>query len=285
MNTELSLNRKVLKVLGKDKSASIGITIIIFTALIAIFAQWIAPYDPNAAADTAQRLAMPGTPGHLLGTDDQGRDLLSRIIFGTRTSLFSAIVPVVISALISVCLGIIAGFFQGKIGNTLMRIMDVFFAFPSVLLAIAVAAILGPGLLNVCVAMVIVRIPYMTRIVYTDTVQEMQKEYVEAAQAYGMSKRTIMFREIMPNVLPSLIVYSATLCGVTIVTVAGLSFIGLGVQPPTADWGLMASEGQNVLMQGDPYVTLFPGLEIIILAFAFSTLGDWLRDLLDPTQK
>ncbi|MCO7174880.1 ABC transporter permease [Sporolactobacillus kofuensis] len=285
MNTELSWGSKVMRIFGKDKTAALGITIIIVTALVAIFADWLSPYGPNSAADTAQRLAMPGTAGHLFGTDDQGRDILSRIIYGTRTSLFSSIVPVVISAVVSMCLGIIAGFFQGRIGNSLMRIMDVFFAFPSVLLAIAIAAILGPGLLNVCIAMVIVRIPYMTRIVYTDTIQEMQKEYVEASRAYGMGRAAVMFREIMPNVLPSLIVYSATLCGVTIVTVAGLSFIGLGVQPPTADWGLMASEGQNVLMQGDPYVTLFPGLAIIILAFAFSTLGDWLRDLLDPTQK
>lgn len=285
MNTELSWSGKALKLFIEDKMASLGIFIIILTTLVAILAPWLAPYHPNVAAENAQRLMMPGSAGHILGTDEQGRDVLSRMIFGTRTSLFSAIVPVVISAVISAFLGITAGFFQGKIGNALMRIMDVFFAFPSVLLAVAVAAILGPGLLNVCIAMVIVRIPYMTRVVYTDTVQESQKDYVEASKAYGMSRLTIMFREIMPNVLPSLIVYSTTLCGVTIVTVAGLSFIGLGVQPPTSDWGLMASEGQNVLMQGDPFVTLFPGIAIIALAFAFSTLGDWLRDLLDPTLK
>ncbi|MCI1882438.1 MAG: ABC transporter permease [Sporolactobacillus sp.] len=281
----LKLRKRILIAIRKNKMASVGITIILFTLAASIFAPWLAPHDPNSTAEQAQRLLNPGSSGHLLGTDEQGRDILSRIVFGTRTSLFSAIVPVVISAMISAVIGIIAGLFQGRIGNLLMRVMDVFFAFPSVLLAIAIAAILGPGLLNVCVAMVIVRIPYMTRVVYTDTVQESQKEYIEAAKAYGMSQFNIMFREILPNVLSSLIVYSATLCGVTIITVAGLSFIGLGVQPPTSDWGLMASEGQNVLMQGDPYVTLFPGLAIILLAFAFSTLGDWLRDLLDPTLK
>lgn len=285
MNSELSLTKKVVRIFLKDKTAGVGMAIILLTIIVAIFAQWLAPYGPNDAANNAQRLAMPGTSGHLLGTDSQGRDILSRLIFGTRTSIFSAIVPVVISAIISIIIGITAGFFQGKIGNLLMRIMDIFFAFPSVLLAIAVAAILGPGLLNVCIAMVIVRIPYMTRVVYTDAVQESQKEYVEAARAFGFNKLTIMFKEILPNVLPSIIVYSATLSGVTIVTVAGLSFIGLGVQPPMADWGLMASEGQNVLMQGDPFVTLFPGLAILVLAFSFSTLGEWLRNLFDPTTK
>ena len=163
-----------------------------------------------------------------------------------------------------------------------MRVIDIFFAFPAVLLAIAIAAILGPGLLNVIIAMIIVRIPYMTRVVYTDVLQESQKEYVEAAKAFGIGELEIMFKQILPNVLPSLIAYATTLAGVTIVTVAGLSFIGLGVQPPTADWGRMASDVSKVLMQGYPHVTFIPGIAIFILSFAFSMIGDGLRNALDP---
>ncbi|MFC0273437.1 ABC transporter permease [Metabacillus herbersteinensis] len=265
-----------------DKMATIGAVIILFSLILAVIAPWVSPYDPNVVAEGSARLMPPGSEGHLFGTDHQGRDILSRIIFGTQTSLISAVVPVIIAAIISICLGVIAGYYQGIVGNVIMRIMDIFFAFPAVLLAIAIAAILGPGLLNVIIAMIIVRIPYMTRVVYTDTLQESQKEYVEAAKAFGLGKVEIMFKQILPNVLPSLIAYSTTLAGVTIVTVAGLSFIGLGVQPPTADWGRMASDGSEVLMQGHAYVTFIPGIAILILSFAFSMIGDGLRNALDP---
>jgi len=273
------------KAFMNDKMAMFGAVIILFSFALAIFAPWVSPYDPNVVADGSTRLMPPGSEGHLLGTDHQGRDILSRIIFGTQTSLISAVVPVIIAAIISVCLGVMAGYYQGIIGNVIMRVMDVFFAFPAVLLAIAIAAILGPGLLNVIIAMIIVRIPYMTRVVYTDTLQESQKEYVEAAKAFGLSKMEIMFKQILPNVLPSLIAYSTTLAGVTIVTVAGLSFIGLGVQPPTADWGRMASDGSEVLMQGHAFVTFIPGIAILILSFAFSMIGDGLRNALDPYER
>lgn len=169
-----------------DKLAATGAMIILLSIILAVFAPWIAPHDPNAVAEGSTRLMPPGTEGHILGTDQQGRDILSRIIFGTQTSLVSAVVPVIIAAVISVGLGIIAGYYQGFIGSVIMRIMDIFFAFPAVLLAIAIAAILGPGLLNVIIAMIIVRIPYMTRVVYTDTLQESQKEYVEAARHLGL---------------------------------------------------------------------------------------------------
>ncbi|WP_078409053.1 ABC transporter permease [Priestia abyssalis] len=268
-----------------DKAATAGMLIIIGALFVALFAQWIAPYDPNGVAEGSSRLSPPGTDGHLLGTDQQGRDIVSRLIYGTQTSLVSAVIPVLISAVISIVLGIIAGYYQGWIGNAIMRVMDVFFAFPAVLLAIAIAAILGPGLLNVIIAMIIVRIPYMTRVVYTDTLQESQKEYIEAAKSFGVSKLEIMFKQILPNVLPSLIVYSTTIAGVTIITVAGLSFIGLGVQPPNPDWGRMASEGSDVLMQGHAYVTFLPGFAILLLSFAFSMVGDGLRNALDPHER
>ncbi|MBB6446181.1 ABC transporter permease [Bacillus benzoevorans] len=273
------------KAFMNDKIAVAGAAIIGLAIITAVFAPWIASYDPNTVAEGSSRLMAPGSGGHILGTDQQGRDILSRLIFGTQTSLISAVVPVIIAAVISVILGVAAGYYQGFAGSLIMRLMDVFFAFPAVLLAIAIAAILGPGLLNVIIAMIIVRIPYMTRVVYTDTLQESQKEYVEAAKAFGHGNFEIMFKQILPNVLPSLIAYSTTLAGVTIVTVAGLSFIGLGVQPPTADWGRMASDGSKVLMQGHAYVTFIPGIAILILSFAFSMIGDGLRNAMDPYER
>jgi peptide/nickel transport system permease protein len=268
-----------------DKVAVTGAVFIIISVLVAIFPEWIAPYNPNTVAEDSVRLLPPGTEGHLFGTDQQGRDILSRIIYGTQTSLISAIIPVIVSAIISIFIGLVAGYYKGWIGSIIMRVMDIFFAFPAVLLAIAIAAILGPGLLNVIIAMIIVRIPYMTRVVYTDTLQESQKEYVEAAKAFGIRDFEIMVRQILPNVLPSLIVYATTLAGVTIITVAGLSFIGLGVQPPNPDWGRMASEGSSLLMQGHAYVTFLPGVAILLLSFSFSMVGDGLRDALDPRER
>lgn len=266
----------------KDKIATAGLIIILLTCVIALLAPWIAPYDPNSVDAKSTRLLPPGTSGHIFGTDQQGRDILSRIIFGTQTSLLAAFIPVIIAMIVSLIVGIIAGFFQGKIGAFIMRIMDVFFAFPAVLLAIAITAILGPSLWNVIIAMIIVRIPYMTRVVYTDTLQESQKEYVEAARALGENNAEIMFKQIFPNVFPSLVVYGTTLAGVSIVTAASLSFIGIGVQPPIADWGRMASEGSKVLMQGKPFVTFIPGCAIVLLSLAFSVVGDGLRNAFDP---
>ncbi len=269
----------------KDKLAAAGLIVIALAFIAAVFAPWLAPYAPNSVPEGSTRLLPPGTEGHILGTDQQGRDILSRIIFGTRTSLITALIPVLVAMVASLVIGIVAGYFQGWLGNAIMRIMDVFFAFPAVLLAIAIAAILGPGLLNVIIAMIIVRIPYMTRVVYTDTVQESQKEYVEAAKAFGASKLEIMVKQIFPNVFPALVVYGTTLAGVTIVTVAGLSFIGIGVQPPAADWGRMASEGSKFLMQGHPFVTFMPGLAIVLLSLSFSVVGDGLRNAFDPYER
>ncbi|ALS21104.1 MULTISPECIES: ABC transporter permease [Paenibacillus] len=271
----------VLALFYRNKVAMTAAAVILLITVASLLAPWIAPYPPNDG-DGSLRLAPPGTPGHLLGLDDQGRDILSRLLWGGRLSLISAVVPVVISAVISLLLGIVAGYYRGFIGETIMRVLDIFFAFPAVLLSIAITAILGTGLFNVMLAMVIVRIPYMTRVVYTDTVIECQKEYIESAIALGAGGMHVLFRQLLPNVLTSLVVYATTLTGVTIITIAGLSFFGLGVQPPDADWGRMTSDGRTVLMQGAPHVTLFPGLMILIVSLAFSLLGDGLRDALDP---
>lgn len=274
----------VWKTLKKDKMAVAGGIIILVVLAVAILAPLLAPYDPTVG-DGALRLLPPGTPGHILGLDDQGRDILSRVIWGGRISLMVGILPVVCSGIISLFLGLFAGYYQGIWGEAIMRILDIFFAFPMVLLAIAIAAVLGPGMLNVMLAVNIVLVPYVTRVVYTATTVEARKEYVIAARAAGASNLELMFKEIMPNVLSPLIVYSTTIVGLMIVYAAGLSFLGLGIQPPAADWGRMTSDGRTVLTEGHPHVATIPGLMILLVSLAFNMLGDGLRDALDPHLK
>lgn len=268
----------------KDKLALIGGFLVLIACLVSIFAPYIAPYDPTIG-DGSMRLLPPGTKGHILGLDDQGRDILSRLIWGGRISLASAIFPVSLAFGFSLFLGLIAGYSSGKLGELIMRILDVLFAFPSVLFAIAIAAVLGPGIMTIMLSILLVLIPYMTRVVYTATVNEKTKEYVEAAKAMGANRIEIIFKEILPNVLPDLIVYSTTLIGVMIVFGSGLSFLGLGIQPPYADWGKMTADGMKVLTQGAPHVATIPGLIILIVSTAFNWLGDGLRDALDPYKR
>lgn len=283
-----SFNRSQLgmvwKALRKDKLAVAGGIVIILAILMSVMAPVLAPYDPTVG-DGALRLKPPGTPGHLLGLDDQGRDILSRVIWGGRISITVGIAPVVVSGVASLFLGLYAGFYRGFWGEAIMRVLDIFFAFPMVLLAIAIAAVLGPGMTNVMLAVSIVLVPYVTRVVYTATTIERNKEYVIAAQAAGASNLELMFREILPNVLSPLIVYSTTIIGLMIVYAAGLSFLGLGIQPPAADWGRMTSDGRTVLTQGYPHVATIPGLMILMVSLAFNMLGDGLRDALDPHLK
>ncbi len=283
-NFNRSQTAVVWKALKKDKMAVAGAVVILVAILVAILAPVLAPYDPTVG-EGVLRLKPPGTPGHILGLDDQGRDILSRVIWGGRISITVGIAPVVVSGLISLFLGLFAGFYRGFWGEAIMRVLDIFFAFPMVLLAIAIAAVLGPGMLNVMLAVSIVLVPYVTRVVYTATTAERNKEYVIAAQAGGASNLELMFKEIMPNVLSPLIVYSTTIIGLMIVYAAGLSFLGLGIQPPAADWGRMTSDGRTVLTQGYAHVATIPGLLILLVSLAFNMLGDGLRDALDPHLK
>ncbi|MEB3101761.1 ABC transporter permease [Ferviditalea candida] len=269
--------------LRKDKLTVAGGLIVVIVGLVSLFAPLIAPYDPTVG-EGSMRLMPPGTPGHLLGLDDQGRDILSRLIWGGRISLITALIPVLLTFGFSLVLGLIAGYSE-KLGELIMRTLDVLFAFPMVLFAIAIAAVLGPGMLTIMISIVLVLIPYMTRVVYVATVTEKTKEYVEAARAMGATKPEIIFKEIMPNVISGLIVYSTTLIGVMIVFGAGLSFLGLGIQPPFADWGKMTGDGMKVLTQGAPHVATIPGLVILIVSTAFNWLGDGLRDALDPHKR
>lgn len=242
------------------------------------------PYDPNAG-DGALRLSPPGTPGHLLGLDDQGRDILSRLIWGSRYSLLAALLPITIAFVISIWLGLTAGFVQGRIGELIMRILDVLFAFPMILFAIAIAAILGPGVMTILVTITVALIPYMSRVVFASVKEEKGKEYIEAARMLGASTTSILFRELLPNVISPLIVYATTLVGSMIVFSSGLSFLGLGIQPPDSDWGRMTGDGMKVLTQGAPHVATIPGLLIMLVSLGFNWLGDGLRDWLDPYKR
>lgn len=259
-----------------------GIAIVLLFLVCAVFAPWIAPYDPNASF-IELRLKGLLTPGHWLGVDTQGRDVLSRVIHGARVSLTTGVVPVAISALLALPLGLLAAYFE-RAGALIMRIMDILFAFPMVLLAILLGAMMGPGLLNLIAALVIVLLPFNTRVVYTEALAQKHAGYVEAAIALGTPGYRILYREMLPHVLSASIVYSLTIIGTIIITAAGLSFLGLGIQPPTADWGLMTSEGRAVLALA-PHVATVPGFAIFALVTGFNLLGDGLRDVLDPKSR
>jgi peptide/nickel transport system permease protein len=269
----------VWRALVADRFAMLGALIIAVFVLAAIFAPWLAPYGPDDA-DPTLRLRGLGTEGHPLGLDNHGRDVLSRLIFGARISLVAGLAPVLLGGLIAIPLGLIAAYYQ-RFGHLIMRAMDVLFAFPMVLLAIMLAFFLGPGLVNLIIALVVVLVPYNTRVVYVQALAERESGYVEAARAAATSDSRIMFVEMLPHVVAASVVYSMTIVGTIIVTAAGLSFLGLGVQPPTAEWGIMTSEGRTVLHIA-PHASTVPGIAIFLLVIGFNLVGDSLRDALDP---
>ena len=266
--------------LQRDKLAMASAVFLAVVAVVTIFAPWIAPYGPYEA-QTSLRLQGPFTEGHILGLDEQGRDILSRLIHGGRVSLPVALIPVTVATLISVVLGLIAGYYRRGLGEVIMRVLDIFYAFPTVMLAIAIAGILGPGMMNVMLSIIIVLIPYITRVVYTATMVVSEEDFIQAARACGASDARIIFQEVLPNVLSPVIVYGTTTMGLQVVFAAGLSFLGLGVQPPIADWGIMTAAGRNVLSVA-PHVSTIPGVMLLLVALAFNLVGDGLRDALDP---
>lgn len=266
--------------LKRDKVAMASAVFLVAVVVVTVFAPLFAPFDPNAA-EPRLRLQGPLTEGHLLGLDGQGRDILSRLIYGGRVSLTVALIPVSIATVISLTLGLVAGYFRRGVGEVIMRVLDVFYAFPTVMLAIAIAGILGPGMMNVMMSIVLVLIPYMTRVVYTATMVVAEEDFVQAARACGAGNFRIIFQEVLPNVLSPVIVYGTITMGLQVVFAAGLSFLGLGVQPPTADWGIMTASGRTVLAVA-PHVSIIPGVMLLLVALAFNLIGDGLRDALDP---
>jgi len=262
-----------------DRYAMCGALILAFVMVAAIFAPWLAPFDPTVSFSRL-RLQGLGTPDHILGLDHQGRDMLSRLIWGGRTTLFAGITPVVLSALFAIPLGLVAAW-NDRLGSVIMRVMDVLFAFPMVLLAIMLAAFMGPGMVNMIIALTIVLLPYNTRVVYVAAQQERNNSYIEAAIAAATPTPKILFVEMLPNVVAASIVYSTTIVGNIIITAAGLSFLGLGVQAPTAEWGIITSDGRQYLFNA-AHISLLPGIMIMTVVIAFNLLGDTLRDALDP---
>jgi ABC-type dipeptide/oligopeptide/nickel transport system permease subunit len=274
---------RLSRILGTHKSIAFGAAIVALVALVALLAPVLSPYDPNEV-HPLDRLKGIGTPGYLLGADQQGRDIVSRLMWGARSSLAIAVLPLAISGVVGLVLGAVAGY-MGRLPEILiMRSMDVVFGLPPILLAIAVAATLGPGLVNLVISMTIVLIPPMTRVTFQVVSTIKEQAFVEAARAAGASTRQIIFDQILPNSLAPTIAYATSLAGAMVVFGAGISFIGLGIQPPDADWGRMINDGREVL-DLHPHISTLPGLAIFVLAAGFNFLGDGLRDLLDPRMR
>ncbi len=276
--------RLALKALGRDRLALVGVVVVLVVVILAIMAPLISPWEPTEADFDTGRFAPIGSPGHLLGTDGQARDILSRLLWGSRVSIPVAVVPVLFSVIAGLVFGLTAGMSGRWVAEIIMRMQDVLFAVPPVLLAIAMATVMGPGMMNVMLAISVVVTPFMARVVYVETISIRSREYIEAAIAAGTPSLRLLVREVIPNILPPLIVYSTTTIGGLIVLASGLSFLGVGIQPPTADWGIMTADGRTVLREA-PHVATIPGLAIIIVSLAFNVAGDGIRDALDPRRR
>lgn len=288
-----SLWRLTARRLVRQRSAVVGLIILAVLLFTAIFAPVIAPYEPDqvliGVEDVKKRqapcihlLGCPADqPQHLMGIDGNVRDLFSRVVYGTRVSLRVGVVTVGFAIIVGTLIGAVAGFLGGAFDNVVMRLMDVVLAFPFLLLAIAIVSVLGPGLTNAMMAIAIVSIPQYARVVRASVLSLREMDYVEASRALGASQRSILFTRVLPNALPPLIVVGTLGIATAILDTAALSFIGLGAQPPTSEWGFMLASERNQVFSA-PYLVFFPGLAIMITVLAFNLLGDGLRDALDP---
>jgi len=271
--------RRFRKVFFGRPVVFVGITIIFVLAILAIFSAWIAPYDPYEQ-DLGSILQGPSAH-HWFGTDTLGRDVLSRIIYGSRTSIIIGFMAVSIAALIGMSLGLVAGFMGGIIGAVIMRFIDAMMNFPMILLALLMAALLGGGITNIIVALGISSIPPYARLMFGQAVSIRENDYVLAARSLRASNLRIMLRHIAPNAFPPLIVMMTMQIGGTILAEAGLSFLGVGIKPPGAAWGAMVSEGYRYLLT-NPELSIAPGFCIMLVVFGYNMVGDGLRDALDP---
>jgi peptide/nickel transport system permease protein len=267
--------------LRQNPKAMIGGAIVIFLLAVAIFAPLLAPKDPTDG-ELSDSLVPPGQ-GYVLGADKNGRDVLTRLIFGSRTALGGAIMVVLISELLGVPLGIWAAYRGGWVDETVTRIWDMLLSFPPLLLAFAVVAAFGPGLPKAALALGILYVPFISRVVRSVTLVQKEMVYTEAARALGYGQGRIIFRHILPNCISPVIIVTTIDTAYAMLDLAALSFLGLGVQPPTADWGTMLSEGQLVLLTS-PHLAVASGLAIVLAVLGFNLLGDGLRDVLDPRQ-
>jgi ABC-type dipeptide/oligopeptide/nickel transport system permease subunit len=281
----LKINSTFIKKFIKHKSGTVGVSLILLCVLAALFANLVAPLDP-LAQDLSKKFIPPilsegGSWPHILGTDVLGRDLFSRILFGARLSLFIGILAVFVGGVFGIPSGMIAGYFGGKTDTIIMRIVDVLLSFPSLLLAVCIVAMLGPSLENAVIAIGIVTIPTYARIARSSVLSEKSKEYVLADISIGKGHFSILFKSIFPNILAPLLVIGTLMFGEAVLGAAGLSFLGLGAQPPSPEWGALIDEGKKYIFQAW-WLVLFPGLAILATVIGFNLMGDALQDLLDP---
>jgi peptide/nickel transport system permease protein len=256
-----------------------GVVIILFFVIAAIFAPWLAPYDPDKI-DMNNALLQPGK-AHWLGTDALGRDTLSRTIYGTRVSLIIGLVVVILGSVVGMALGLIAGYFGRWAHAVVMRLVDTLMAFPMLILALLIASLLGGGIRNVIMALAFAMVPIYARLMCGQVITVKENDYVLAGRSMGASHMRIMLRHLAPNCFPPLIVMMTMMLGTTILAEAGLSFLGIGVQPPVATWGNMVNDGRQYLLT-NPILSFAPGLAIMLVVYAFNMVGDGLRDALDP---
>jgi peptide/nickel transport system permease protein len=272
--------RRILRRRFLRRPAAVG-SLVVVTAVIfaAVFARWVAPYSPSET-DFDAILSGPSRD-HLLGTDDLGRDTFSRVVWGARASIMAGFFATVLAMIVAVPIGLVAGYYRGKLDTVIARVTDVLLAFPFLILAVGLAAILGPSLLNATLALGIAAVPPLVRIARGETLALREEDYVRAAVANGAGDPTILGRHILPNMTSTLLVQATLTIPAAIIGEAVLSFLGLGVQPPTPSWGVMLNAAQPYLSQA-PSLAVYPGLAIVITALAFNLLGDGLRDVLDP---
>jgi peptide/nickel transport system permease protein len=268
--------------LRRNRGAMIGLAITVVLVVVAILATVISPYDPTLMG-AGDSLAAPSL-AHPFGTDKFGRDLFSRVIAGSRLTLFIGVLAVGISCTVGSLLGLLSGYFGGKVDNVIMRAVDVMFSFPDILIALSVVALLGPSLQNAVIAVGISAIPWYARVVRGTVMVEQEKQYFEAAQSLGASHERLMTRHILPNALPPILVLATLGFSTAILSAAALSFLGLGAQPPEPEWGLELALGRDLMRQAW-WIMTFPGIAIAVTVLGFNLLGDGLREALDPRQR
>lgn len=284
-STKIKTNNKpsLLKKLVRNRLAAFGLIVILLLMITAIFAPLIAIYPPNQM-DVTKSLLAPGVEGHLLGTDNYGRDIFSRLVYGARISMVVGIAAVLFGAVVGTLLGVVAGYFGGRLDSIIMRIMDGFSAFPFILLSITLMTVLGQGLFNVIIAIGVANIPGFARVVRGQVLSVKESEFIEVTRSLGAKHSRIIFHHILPNSFAPLIVYGTMSIAGAIISEASLSFLGLGVQPPTASWGSMLQEGKDFLVLS-PHMATIPGIAILITVVGINLFGDGLRDALDPKMK
>jgi peptide/nickel transport system permease protein len=271
--------RHLARRFAQNRLALVGFIVFAAIVLLAVLAPWVSPASPIKTEFTAY-LQPPG-PRHPMGTDELGRDVLSRIIFGSRASLEAGVISVVLAIAAGLPLGIVAGFYGGRLGDLLMRLTDAMLSFPQLILALAVAAVLGPGLSKAMIAIAVVLMPVFMRLMRAQMLTEREREYVEAARALGAADRRIIWRHLLPNSLAPIVVQGSLNIAGAIITEATLSFLGLGTQPPTPSWGSMLNAAQQYLTQA-PWLSFWPGIAIAVTVFAVNVAGDGLREIWDP---